>query len=67
MNYCSWMYQDFSKVAYIGRIILKKLRVFINFILFNLKNISDGETKCSYVKCKNIKFYYKKRCDDIFT
>jgi len=42
-----------------GRIIIKGMRVFINFIFSKLKNISAGEIRCSCVKCKNKIFYYK--------
>ena len=43
----------------ISKIILKGLRVFINFVLSNLKNISECEIRCLCVKCKKKNFHRK--------
>jgi hypothetical protein len=50
------MYRDSSQELY-RKGYYKGVEGFINLILSNLKNISRGEIKCLYVKCKNKKFH----------
>ena len=56
MDHYSWMYRDSPQELY-RKGYYKGVEGFINFILSNLKNISRGEIKCPYVKCKNKKFH----------
>jgi len=52
------MYQDFFGWLY-RQDYLKKIESSINFVLYNMKNISRDKIRYPCVKCKNKKFYHK--------
>jgi len=54
----SWIYQNSCKRLY-RQDYLKRVEGFINFILFNWKNISEGKIRCSCMRCENKKFYLR--------
>jgi len=54
----SWIYQNSCKRLY-RQDYLKRVEGFINFILFNWKNISEGKIRCSCMRSKNKKFHLR--------
>jgi len=54
----SWIYQNSCKRLY-RQNYLKKVEGFINFILLDWKNISEGKIRCLCMKCENKKFHHR--------
>ena len=52
------MYQDFFGELY-RQDYLKGIKSFINFVFYNMKNISGDKISYLCTKCKNKKFHHK--------